>query len=233
MMARGFSIGRLVRILFARRAGGRALPAVIQIFLILLWHPAIALFMAAIPFDLLTEISSYFWYQLGVRSTYEGQTTVVYDDSASGTIWAVLWFAVAYLTPILLEGLFGWIAFRLIVRRPRPRWYRFVRHWWRACLYGCVVAPSSFLAVALSPLGHSWGAVALLPIAVYFCVTPAILARRELARRGRRIAKLCPICQYCLRGISGETCPECGSALIRSRHGGFALDRKRYSEDES
>ena len=232
-MTRRKSIGRILRILLGCRAGGRVLPAVIQILLIFLWHPAMSLLMSAIPFAWFTAKSSFLWYRLGVRSTYLGQATVVYDYTASGTIWAVLWSAIAYLVPVLLEALFGWIAFRLIVRHPRPQWYRFVRHWWRTCLYGSILTPLLLLAGAISPLGYSWSALFFLPIGVYFCLTPAILARRELARRGRRIAKLCPTCQYCLRGISGETCPECGSALIRSRHGGFALDRKKYKAAET
>ncbi len=232
-MTRHVSARRIFRILLSRHAGGRLLPALIQILLIFLWHPFLLFLVDLIPLNYLTEKFSFFWYRLGLTSSYvTGISTSIYEENSSLRT-VMLHVLIAYVAPMLLTALLGWFGFRIGIRKPRPRWYQFVRFWWRTYLISTLLVPFFVVIQTVLPWFPAGSLLTIACGGLYFALAPMLLARRETRIRGRRIAKLCPTCQYSLRGISGEICPECGSALIRSRHGGFALDRKKYKAAET
>ena len=226
-MARRLTTARLLRIVLARSPGGRSLPAIIQLVLIVVWHPLMILLASTIPFDDLQEWSSLLWYRAGITSSY---ITVVGTFPASVTVLTT----VAVLTTIfvLLEAVLGWFGYRILIRRPSPKWYRFVRFWWRTCILGTVVVLAVMTFAPLLPVspGSPFALLGVAILGVFFCLGPGWLARREVIRRGRRIGKLCPVCRYCLRGIAADVCPECGTPLIRDSRGGYAIDRARLRQ---
>ncbi|MEE8078362.1 MAG: hypothetical protein V3T18_05140, partial [Pseudomonadales bacterium] len=70
--------------MLSRHAGGRLLPALIQILLIFLWHPFLLFLVDLIPLNYLTEKFSFFWYRLGLTSSYvTGISTSIYEENSS------------------------------------------------------------------------------------------------------------------------------------------------------
>lgn len=208
-----------------RLAGGRNVSAAGQLVLICLWHWFLPK-AGAVLLDALWEAAQYFWYRRGL-----------------GTIATNVWVAPrpslfsreglheaagSLLVPILLEALAGWLVFRLVLRRPRPRWYRFVRYWWQACLYGTAyLGAIEILRTCLSGTGLFGTGYFLFIWGAWFCVVPTALALRNVVRRSVRIAPLCPLCRYWLRVPGAATCSECGAPLVRASAGGYAIDRAR------
>lgn len=210
----------LTRVVTSRRAGGRTLPAALQLLLIVLWHFFMVGLMGLIPFEEMTSAASRLWYAAGVTSSYVsvGQPTPSDLDE-----W---WVGLALMiSPVLVEALLGWLGFRMI-RRPRPRWYRFIRFWWRSCLYATFALPLAIAVVSVTPTPTFMdiAGVSVWVLAVgYLTLGPAMLARREFARRAKRIARLCPACGYWLHGIDPSVCPECGAILAHSQKGGYEV----------
>ncbi len=172
------------------------------------------------------EEMSEFWFSRGlagfividVRITSPSEMGSATDGVSLGISFAVI--------GMLVECLLGWAGFRIMVRRPRPRWQRFVPWWWRTCLYGTIAIPIMMLAASPWPDAIENPAVNIgfmAAIAGYFFFLPATLARRAIARRAYRLAQRCPACGYSLRGLHDRHCPECGHAVVKSPSGGFVL----------
>ena len=68
--------------------------------------------------------------------------------------------------------------------------------------------------------------IALILIGLVALVIPA-LAWFLLRGRPHRIKPACPLCQYCLTGTSGSTCPECGNDLNKT--GVYLHGRRRIA----
>ena len=128
----------------------------------------------------------------------------------------------AYWSAVLiaLEGALAYLLFRVFVPTAPHVLERFVRNWWRACLWGTVLAPPAAILWALLPPHYLLDWTGPVPLLAGMVVGPAIAARLDRPRRPRRSRwrPVCPECGYNLRRATGECCPECGSAFpTRSR----------------
>jgi len=171
--------------------------------------------------------ASRYWYARGVtRSTISDFHTT--RGGSGSTVKDLLW---SYIAPIiiymLIEALFGWIAFRFVLPKFRARWYRlFIRAWWRTCLLMTLIAPPVWFAVGLLPGFPSAAYLGFLAIGFWLCmftIVPVRFARRDVVLRARRICSLCPGCRYWLRDLATDRCPECGTSVTRSLNGGFVI----------
>lgn len=171
------------------------------------------------------------WNRLGVTSAgimYEHSPSYdIYPFDGSLRKWSLLSDAFGRA---LLVGLFAWLAFRLIVRRPRPRWYRFSRYGWRSCIYATAFLALVFLIGSLLPpisfqiTNNNFVCLDLIlvpPLILYAVFAPTVFAKLEFWRRAKRIWRVCPNCDYPLRSIAVHRCPECGTAVTKSLHGGW------------
>ncbi len=212
------------------RNTGRQGPGYLQLAMIAMWHVFVFLIVApladCIHYSMMAPVSR-FWYELGVSQYYIPEMPPYAWPELSQVPFALLLRFVVIC--VAGEGLLGWLGYRWINRRPRPRWYRFARYWWRACPYGTALllvlsvieaaAPQSFMI----DLSDVW----LIPVfCAYFGLTPALLARREIVPRARRLAQLCPVCRYSLRGLVSKACPECGTPVVKSPSGGYRVRRE-------
>jgi hypothetical protein len=199
----------------------------IQIVLIGVWHAIIRWPIEHIGLWIIVRASS-FWYEIGVTRSRIGEIHAV-DSSQYGTWVDTLVFPFARLIALLLaEALVGWLCYRLVNRRPRPRWYRFVRYWWQTCIYGTLAVPAMLFIATIAPgqpANDVVNVILAIALCAYFSLTPAVLARRETTARARRLALLCPVCRYSLRGLQSSRCSECGTRVVHSSSGGYEVDR--------
>jgi len=216
---------RLLRILLSLRVHGRVLPPVLQFVLIAVWHPLLVHCVEGLE-----------WLSSGVQYGFSSTSVQAYVPKPWEYGWAELGDFLIFCfglhaSALCAESVLGWIGFRLLVRRPRARWRWFVRCWWRACLWAPLVLGWPVLIAVLLPLDTALAAamyvVAVVSTLIYACAAPGVLARREVARRARRIGRFCPVCRYWLRAVNTDVCLECGTPLAHARHGGFKIDRRR------
>jgi hypothetical protein len=214
-------------ILLARRTGGGARFAAFYLILILGWKCAMT-WLVSPPLDQLeryvTLRGCYFWYNRGLTPTYISDYQMTESWQTGWLPYDKLLFPI--VAPLLLAGLLGWLGYRWINRRPKPTWSRFVRHWWRACLYSTLIFPTTTLIAAIvpgMPLDPYVMTALGLGYVAYWAAVPAFFARREIAVRARRLFKRCPRCRYSLRAIQGDVCPECGTRVVHSRLGGYEI----------
>lgn len=127
------------------------------------------------------------------------------------------------LLAMLIVGLLGWLGYRIVVRRVRPRWHRYMRYWWKSCLLATLLLPAMLILTAIMPRysfqtsSESYvtlDLIVFMPLAViYICFAPAFFAVRETRRMGRATWPRCKRCRYTLRGSTGGVCPECGTLI--------------------
>ena len=205
---------RISKILLGRPAGGRLLPACVQLSLIYAWH---LLLSFALVFNQgwltrLNEHAQRFWFRHGLSIGVANHETI-----SNPNIPVLLWHHfISCLILILLEALVMWIIFRLAIRRPRPKWNHFIRYWWNTCLYSTVILIiMEILSVVLpsqlfiSPFfAFSPGTILMILIGLFFMLMPAVLSCREVSKRAIRISPLCPICKYWLHMLSSPKTSE-------------------------
>gem|GEM_PF-2697774 len=108
-------------------------------------------------------------------------------------------------------GLAAWFVYRFAASRGRPEFRRFVRNWWRACLWAMLFA-AIVLAVAASQPSKLVAQMTILLDVAFLVIAPAVLAREELgAPRRSRWRPVCPECGYSVMHAAVPRCPECGT----------------------
>ena len=216
-------LSRVFRILLGRRVPGQVLPPLLQLVLIAAWHNVFMLLACAL--SVLSELASQFWPLFSaVSGTYSRVSPISLG-------YEFMFHPAEYGIPMCAEAVLGWVGFRILVRRPHARWRRFIRCWWRMCLWAPVVLGIPAVVAAVLPPDTMVARVAYAAAAmlVLLCALlgPGVIARREVARRVQRIGRFCPVCRYWLRGFEGDTCVECGTPVVPARGGGLKVDRKR------
>jgi len=187
---------------------------VFQLWLILVSHPAIV-FIATWIAHIAGTLSSRFWHSLTLSPTaiaWRPARTPGLDTNVLLDGLAVA--AVAAPVAMILEAVSAWIPFRFVARQRRPPLSRFVRSWWRTCLWGYLVIPAGAAIFADAPHNVFFEALPALALCAYAVFGPALLARSERPYlRRSRWRPVCPECGYSLRRLRGERCPECGVAF--------------------
>jgi len=195
---------------------------------ILLWHILMAGLLGGAFGRILAAFAAGLWHALGlIPFRYD-----LHDMLSSFELryviglWLPSWPYVGIVTAfVLAEALFGWLGFRLLARKRKPRWTRFVGHWWRACLLATAL-------LLLIPLFADLIRPAMEELFLFFMVpyggvAPALLYRMQIRRRARRLGR-CRHCGYWLRGVASPVCPECGTP-IRTSGGQFGTRASRDS----
>ncbi len=219
---------RTRRILLGNHPTRKATATIIQFLLIFLWHIGMFLLMEVIPFVRLAVWASQLYFRAGLTQSYISDVAS-YPSNNDSTITIVRAFLLSMIVLILTEALLGWFGYRIMVRRPKPRWYRFIRSWWRTCMWATLFVPVVIFLSSLLPIPFPFCYILVSPVVIglFFFWCPGWMALREIVLRGKRIGQLCPVCRYCLYGIPGVICPECGTPLIHAKQGGFAIDQDR------
>ncbi|MHC4444437.1 MAG: hypothetical protein ACYTBZ_22615 [Planctomycetota bacterium] len=214
-------VNRIFDIICARPVGSRILPSVLQLSFIVIWHYLLFIWLKVL--DNLHEWSQRFWFQQGISDSF-GYNYEVVETVPFSFVEKLFLVVIPYLIVLLIEALISWFGFRLFVRR-RPKLYRFIRYWWRTCLYGTIVISIFTVLINIfSPLfPFMSGFTGILLLGTYILVTPGFLAFREINRRQIRLAPLCPFCRYWLHAWFGKVCPECGTTLLRGKKGGYVI----------
>ncbi|MCH7849694.1 MAG: hypothetical protein IIB53_15205 [Planctomycetes bacterium] len=107
----------------------------VQCLLILLWHTLFLAICVAVH-DLVIEDASRFWVAMRVADTVglpNGHVSLL--ETLSEFPVTAYWSAVV----LALEGAIAYLLFRVFVTDAPKRAERFVRNWWRACLWGTVL----------------------------------------------------------------------------------------------
>lgn len=218
---------RFLSVVLAQWGGGRLRGGALYISLILAWHCVMSWFVYPTIDGLENRITmrmSSFWFQRGVTQTHiTNLRTVKPEEVGMGWAEALLLPVIVFL---LIESLLGWLGYRCVNRRPKPKWFRFARYWWGACLYATVIFPTVGLVAAAMP-GAPGNDLLGISLIVGFCMywggIPALRGRREIVVRARRLAMLCPKCRYSLRALVEDVCPECGTRVVHSPRGGYEI----------
>ena len=193
----------------ARPTAKSRVAIIVQLLLILLWHPII-LVGCETAFGLAVDFTSWYWQQIDLASLVMRAISSLYPSE--GKIISFFCLLTFWSTVVVaLEGAIAYIPFRIVTRRVRPVWFLFCRSWWRACLWGTAVMLVFASTQALLPVQpiFEW-----LPLCmwIYLLAAPAFLARKELHQQ-RRLSHwrpVCPECGYSLRKLHSDRCPECG-----------------------
>lgn len=209
-------VRRLRDIILARPSARGPAAVLVQCLLILLWH-ALFLAICVAVHNLVIADASRFWIAMRVVQSVgvpEGHVSLLgtlreYPETA---YWSAVLFA--------LEGAIAYLLFRVFVPSAPNVPERFLRSWWRTCLWATVLAPPAAVLGALLPPNYLLNWIVPVPLLAGLVIGPAITARLDRAPglRRSRWRPVCPECGYNLRRAMGACCPECGDAFpTRSR----------------
>lgn len=178
----------------------------LQLLLILLWHELV-FWASAMAVN---------WWHQGFRLGLHG--------ISGGEWWSFEWglkcvyklglgpFLGKALLPLIpLEGLIGWLLFRIANNRLKPQIAFFIRTWWRTCVWGTFVVPILNFTWAFLFSQHDTAMIGMLLGMSFLVLCPIVLAKSDRTRSRRSNWKpQCPECGYSVRGLPTPRCPECG-----------------------
>ena len=194
-------ISMCVDILLARLPANSRRAEYTYLLLILLWH--LVVFTSTV---VLVD-----WW-LGFGATTNGTPIPQpFDWNRVRKEWLHPFLGAFLLMLVLVEGLVGWLVFRVVNRVYRPTSPLFIRTWWRTCAWGTVVVPSLSFMIASMSMQYDIGMNGILLGPIFLMLGPAWLVQDELKpHRRSRWRPECPECGYSLRGLTESRCPECG-----------------------
>ena len=132
--------------------------------------------------------------------------------------WLQPFLAAVLLAVVVVEGLVGWVVFRLVNRGRGFGSRVFIQAWWRTCKWGTIAIPSLSFVIADASMSYDVGMNGILLGPVLLIVSPAWLVQDELKpHRKSRWRPECPECGYSLRGLKELRCPECGVGFPSNR----------------
>jgi hypothetical protein len=182
------------------------LTCVVQLVLIFLWHPAV----------LEAAGQAIQWSQM---RNYQQDPSFAAETTHPQPLETLeaLYAAGIAIGMVGAVGVLAWIAYRIATRGRRVDFPRFVRCWWRGCLWGTLFVPVVMFAAASTanfvPLSYMG---ALVPL--YLILAPATLVRGEIrVWRRARWRPECPECGYSVFRAAANRCPECGHAYPTPR----------------
>lgn len=192
-------------VLRARPTAGKLTACVVQLILVFLWHPAI----------IYVSGQAIRWSQM--RNYPQDQSlTAETTHRQPPEALEVLYVLAGTIGMVGMVGVLAWIAYRIATRGLRVDFPRFVRCWWRGCLWGTLFVPVLlFAAEGTASLGPLSLMGALFPL--YLILAPATLVRGEIrVWRRARWRPECPECGYSVFRAAANRCPECGHAYPTS-----------------
>lgn len=208
-------LARLRAALLAQPGADGAGTILLQLTLIILWHPVVLLLAWAATEHIMVPASK-FWHELGLTSSYIRSVDAPELSLPSGAEqWRALLVGLALLA--IVEACLVYLPIWVTTRPTQLSLPRFVRLWWRTWLWGTLLIPAGAVLISLLPepaneAGPLGLPVYMLVLPFYFLAAPAWLAWREKPRRPRlaRWRPVCPECGYSLRRAVADRCPECG-----------------------
>ncbi len=162
--------------------------ALLQVFLILLWH--------AVLF-------------VGVQLVEGGLGNMLPPQPEDALAIMVVLASIPGV-----EGILAFILYRAVTRRERFSLAHFTRLWWRTCLWGLLAFPIGAALVRYDVFAV-W-AILLTVYLLAGPAWLARRERRGPRVRRARWQPVCPECGYSLRRLTSDRCPECGEAFPTS-----------------
>jgi hypothetical protein len=197
-MSRKARVNMFVDVLLARRTANTRRAEYTYLLLILLWH--LVVFTTTI---VLVD----WWLGFGAIPPIPQP----FEWNRVREQWLHPFFGAFLLVLVLVEGLVGWLFFRVVNRRHRPNSRLFIRSWWRACGWGTITVPVLSFMIANASMQYDIGMNGILLGPIFLMLGPAWLVQDELKpHRRSRWRPECPECGYSLRGLPEPRCPECG-----------------------